>query len=97
MAYRCVAASVAGFVQQLAVCYVARGYYYYVTGRIPDSKDPTKTDEKILEQYGISVSKWVRARRKRSGLANVQYLRYGDFFVIIANHGELRLPRRPGS
>ena len=88
MAYRCVATSVAGFVQQLAVCYVARGYYFYVLGRIPDLKDPAKTDEKILAQYGIGVSKWVRARRKRSGLANVHYLRYGTFFVLIANHGE---------
>ena len=44
MAYRCVATSVAGFIQQLAVGYVARGYYFYVTGRIPDHKDPAHTD-----------------------------------------------------
>lgn len=88
MAYRCVATSVAGFVQQLAVGYVARGYYFYVSGRIPDQKDPAHTDEKIIAQYGIGVSKWVRARRKRQGLANVHYLRYGPFFVLIANHGE---------
>lgn len=87
MAYRCVAASVAGFVQQLAVCYVARGYYFYVTGRIPEDKDPARTDEKIIEQYGIGVSKWVRARQKKEGLARVQYLRHGRFFVIIATHG----------
>lgn len=88
MAYRCVATSVAGFVQQLAVGYVARGYYFYVTGRIPEHKDPVHTDEKIIAQYGIGVSKWVRARRKRQGLANVHYLRYGTFFVIIASHGK---------
>ena len=88
MAYRCVAASVAGFIQQLAVCYVARGYYFYVTGRIPEDKEPARTDEKIMVQYGIAVSKWVRARRKKTGLANVHYIRYGQFFVIIANHGE---------
>jgi hypothetical protein len=79
---------VAGFIQQLAVCYVSRGYYFYVTGRIPDHKDPAHTDAKIIAQYGIGVSKWVRARRKRQGLANVHYLRYGAFFVLIANHGE---------
>ena len=85
MTYRCVAASVAGFVQQLAVCYIARGYYFYVTGRIPEDKDPALTDEKIMSQYGIGVSKWVRARRKKEGCASVQYLRYGRFFVIIAS------------
>ena len=88
MTYRCVATSVAGFVQQLAVCYVARGYYFYVAGRIPQDKDPAKTDEKIIGQYGIDVSRWVRARRKKWGWASLQYLRHGRFFVILANHGE---------
>ena len=88
MAYSCVATSVAGFIQQLAVAYVAHGYYFYVTGRIPDEKDPMATDQKIMAQYGIDTSKWTRARRKKAGLANVHYLRYGRFFVIIANHGE---------
>jgi hypothetical protein len=88
MAYRCVATSVAGFVQQLAVCYVARGYYFYVSGRVPDHKLPEDTDAKIIAQYGIDVSKWSRARRKKAGLANVQYLRYGRLFVIVATHGQ---------
>ena len=87
MAYHCVATSVAGFVRQLAVGYITKGYYYYVTGFIPEKKDPEKTDRKILEAYGIAVSKWTRARRKREGHANVQYLRYQRFFVIIASHG----------
>ena len=35
MAYRCVATSAVGFLQQLAVAYVANGYWFYVTGRVP--------------------------------------------------------------
>ena len=31
-----------GFVQQLAVAYVARGYYFYVTGFVPEGKDPAR-------------------------------------------------------
>jgi hypothetical protein len=88
MPYQCVATSVAGFVQQLAVNYVARGYYFYVTGTIPEGKDPAKTDAKIISQYGIDISKWARARRRKGGLANVQYLRHDRFYVIIATHGE---------
>ena len=88
MAYRCVAASVAGFVQQLAVAYVANGYWFYVSGRVPDPKDPASVDRKILTRYGIEVSKWTRARRKKTGQARVQYLRYGRRFVILATHGE---------
>ncbi len=87
MVYRCVAQTVAGFVQQLAVSYVANGYYFYVAGLIPPHKDPAKTDAKIIEAYGIGVSKWVRARRKREGIANLHYLRHRRFYVIIATHG----------
>lgn len=88
MAYQCVATSVAGFIQQLAVAYVAHGYYFYVSGVIPEHKDPAETDRKIITQYGIAVSKWTRARRKKLGLANAHYLRYRRFFVILVNHGE---------
>ncbi len=88
MTYRCVATSVAGFVQQVAVAYVANGYYFYVTGAIPDHKDPARIDGKMVEQYGIDISKWTRCRRKRVGLANAHYLRLGRFFVIMASKGE---------
>jgi len=87
MSYRCVATSVAGFIQQLAVAYVTNGYFFYVAGRIPAHKDPGNTDRKILQQYDIAVSKWTRARRKREGRANLHYLRYQHFYVIIATHG----------
>ena len=88
MAYRCVATSVAGFVQQLAVAYVANGYWFYVTGRVPDHKDPATVDAKIIQRYGIAISKWTRTRRKKVGQANLQYLRYDRFFVLVATHGE---------
>jgi hypothetical protein len=88
MAYRCVTFTAAGFVQQLAVSYVSNGYWFYVTGRVPDHKDPGALDQKIITQYALDISKWERARRKRSGLANVQYLRYGRFFAILATHGQ---------
>lgn len=88
MRYRCEAVSVEGFIQQLAVGYVARGYFFYVTGRVPPRKDPRRVDEKLVGRYRIDISQWARARRKRAGLANVQYLRHLDFFVLLATHGE---------
>ena len=86
--YRCVATSIEGFVQQLAVGYVTHGYWFYVSGWIPEGKDPLKTDAKLIERYGIDVSKWTRCRGKKAGLANVQYLRHGRFFVLLATHGQ---------
>jgi len=87
MAYRYQATSITGFVQQLAVSYVANGYYFYVAGQIPECKDPALTDRKIIAQYDVAVSKWTRSRRKAAGAANVQYLRFERFYVILANHG----------
>lgn len=88
MEYRCEATSVAGFVQQLAVAYVGRGYFFFVAGEIPEGKDPHLVDQKLIAKYGLGIGKTARARRKVAGLANVQYLRYGRFFVLLATHGK---------
>ena len=87
MEYRCVATSVEGFVQQLAVAYITHGYWFYVAGRIPEGKDPAAVDAKLIDRYGIAISKWARCRRKRRGLANMQYLRHERFFVLLATKG----------
>jgi hypothetical protein len=85
--YQTEATSVAAFVQQLAVSYLANGYWFYVPGRIPLAKDPALVDAKLVQRYGIAMSKWARARRKAAGLANLQYLRYQRFFLLLATHG----------
>jgi len=87
MVYRYEAASENAFVQQLAVAYVNHGYWYYVAGVIPPDKDVKLVDDKLMEKYGIGISKWRRARRKSQGLANVHYLRCQRFFVLIASAG----------
>lgn len=89
--YRCVAITPKGFVQQLAVCYVGRGYWFYVTGQIPEGKDPAAIDRKLVERYRVDISRWSRLRRKRAGIASVQYLRHGRFFVLLATHGQHEL------
>jgi hypothetical protein len=88
--YRCEATTLEGFVQQLAVCYVARGYWFYVTGFIPAGKDPHAVDEKLINRYGLDISKWTRARRKQTGAASVQYLRFRRYFVLLATYGRHR-------
>jgi hypothetical protein len=88
MTYQYVAASENAFVQQLAVAYVNHGYWYYVRGFIPPDKDVAAVDRKLIEKYGVAISKWSRGRRKRQGLANVHYLRCQRFFVLIATAGQ---------
>jgi len=88
--YQYAATSVEGFIQQLAVAYVSRSYYFYVAGSVPDGADPRAVDRKLISKYGIRVSKYVRARQKKRGEAKVQYLRFGRFFLLLATKGEHR-------
>lgn len=88
--YRCETTTLAGFIQQLATSYLRHGYYFYVLGLVPAEKDPARIDEKLVDRYDVAISKWDRARRKRAGLANVQYLRFQRHFVLLATHGEHR-------
>jgi hypothetical protein len=85
--YRYEATSLPGFIQQLAVSYVGHGYFFYVTGSIPKKKAPEAIDRKLIDRYGVAISKWARSRRKRAQEANVQYLRFDRFFVLLATHG----------
>lgn len=89
--YRCEATSVEGFIQQLAVSYIANGYRFYVPGVIPDGKDPRAVDAKLIERYGIDCSKFVRCRRKKTGWASVQYLRWERIFLLVATPGQHRI------
>ena len=88
--YRCEATSIAGFIQQLAVSYVRNGYWFYVKGEIPERKSPHVVDEKLIERYEVGLPRTTVSRRKRSGKANVQYLRFQRTFVLIATKGEHR-------
>ena len=86
--YRCEAASVRAFVQQVAVSYAGNGYLWYVEGWVPEPKDPVFVDKKLVAKYGIDISDSARWRRKKRGVANFQYIRHGRFFMLMATHGE---------
>jgi len=87
MQYRCEASSVEGFVQQVAVQYLRHGYWFYVAGSVPAGKDVRAVDRKLIAKYGITASSKERTRRKRAGLANLQYIRHDRFFLLMATHG----------
>jgi hypothetical protein len=93
MEYRAEATSLEGLIQQLAVCYAGRGYWFYTSGVIPSDKDPRAVDAKLIARYGLAISKSERARRKAAGLANVQYIRFGHHFWLLATAGEHRFFR----
>jgi len=86
--YPCEVQNVAALLQQVGVHYVGRGYFFYVQGCIPEHKNPGKTDEKIVRQYGLDVSKWNNYRKRQRGEASVQYVRFRHHFLILATWGE---------
>lgn len=98
MAYRFEAATRESVVQLIAASYLRHGYYWYVTGTIPEGKVPNKVDQKLIEKYGIDVSEWERTRRKKSGLANAQYIRFESWFILMVTEGHhpLKAPTRQG-
>jgi hypothetical protein len=90
--YSCEAVSVEGFIQQLAVGYLKNHYRYYVMGFLRSAKDPREIDRKLIETYRIDIDKWERHRRKRAGLANLQYLRHERTFLLLATGPERTHP-----
>jgi hypothetical protein len=91
--YKWEATTLEGFIQQLAVAYVARGYFFYVAGQVPKRLSAAEHDRRLLLKFDVAKSKWSRYRRtRRTGpdgrpLANVQYLRHRDFWVLLATAG----------
>src|SRR3989304_7567751 len=96
MQYRYETTSLEGFVQYLASNLLPHGYWFYVTGRVPDGKDAGAVDRKLIEKYGIGLSRQQRARRKLAGQANLHYVRLGRFWVLLATHGEHAFFREEG-
>ena len=91
--YRCVTPTLEGFVQQLSTGFIAKGYFFYVTGNIKANQDPRHVDRKIVNKFNVAISKWARYRRKKKRsadgrpLANTQYIRHHRFFVLLATPG----------
>ncbi len=87
MISRSVATSLASFVQEVATAYLPHGYWFDCQGFVPEGKCPEVIDAKLIAKYGAALSKWQRARRKRGGHANLQYIRLGSIFLLMVTKG----------
>jgi len=87
MKYQCEATSPEAVVQLIAASYLRHGYYWYVTGRVPDGKPPDRVDRKLIDKYGIDISEWQRSRRRKQGLANAHLLRHDRWFILMLTEG----------
>jgi hypothetical protein len=85
--YLCEATSMEGLIQQVALSYLRHGYWWYVTGVVPVRKEPAEIDHNILSKYDIRKDWRFIAHNKQRGLANLQYIRHGRFYIIMASKG----------
>jgi hypothetical protein len=86
MKSRHVIASIDGMVAIL-VNLISKGYRYYFTGTIGDSAKRPVRDSRMLDYYEADLPKWTRERRRQRGEANFRYLRFEDWFVVLATEG----------
>lgn len=87
MKYRYEISSLEGLVQRIATNVLTHGFYYFVSGRVPEGKDPRAVDKKLLAKYRIDISRTERARRKQAGLGAMHYVRFGQEFFLFATEG----------
>ena len=76
-----------GLIQQVALSYLRHGYWWYVTGIVPDHKAPAEIDHNILTKYDIRKDWRFIAHNKSRGIANLQYIRHGRFYIILSTKG----------
>jgi hypothetical protein len=87
MKSRHVIASIDGMVAIL-VNLVSKGYRYYFTGTIDDPTKQAVRDSRMLEYYEADLPKWTRERRRQRDEANFRYLRFDDWFIVLATEGK---------
>jgi len=95
--YLCEAISTEGLIQQVALSYLRHGYWWYVTGMVPERKDPAIVDLNILTKYNIRKDWRFTAENKMRGVANLQYIRHHRFYLIMATKGWHEFKDREGT
>lgn len=88
MEYKYEVTSLVGYLQRVATHLLPKGYYFFVQGVVPEGKDPTHLDAKLLAKYDVAKTEGARRWRKSQGLGNVQYVRFARSWMLLATHGD---------
>lgn len=89
MKYRYEVTSIQGLLQ-LLTNHLTNGYWFHVSGVVPEGRVPEELDSKLIEKYDVAISSWRRSKRKRDGLYNIHYLRFERRWFLMATHGKGR-------
>ncbi len=78
---------------QRVVNLAGHGYFYFCNGELGKGDNRSELDRKMVEKYCLlkhgcrALSKPRRSRRRKNGLANVDYFRFRYGFVLMATEG----------
>jgi len=68
--------------------YVMHGHYFYNACVAGKDTDLREMDRKIIEAYGLDMTRSARRWRRQKGHGSLQYIRHGRFYVIVATEDE---------
>ena len=88
MEYKYEVTSLVGWLQRVATHLLPKGYFFFVQGQVPEGKDPSALDAKLLAKYDVAKTEGARRWRKSQGLGNVQYVRFERSWMLLATHGD---------
>lgn len=88
MEYKYEVTSLVGYLQRVATHLLPKGYYFFVQGVVPEGKDASTLDAKLLAKYEVVKTEGARRWRKQQGLGNVQYVRFDKSWILMATHGD---------
>ena len=85
-----VATSLGQFLRKIAIDYVRHGYYWYQLYTFKkdfSEQELERIDTKIIKEYEITYHRTTRARRKKQGIANVAYVRWSNYYILLFTDG----------
>lgn len=85
---RCEVETLGAFLKRISTDALRHGYYRYAVRRIPENKEPSSIDQKLIDIYGVTRCRMTRLRQRQKGFASVQYVRFRHSFVLLATEGK---------
>ena len=66
---------------------VGNGYYFYFAVELQAGKDPEKTQQRIIDAWGLDIPSWKREKRRRGKQPSIWLLRYDRTLVVLSTYG----------
>lgn len=66
---------------------IGAGYIFYFEVELQNGKNPEKTQERIIDTWGLNIPYWKREKRRRGNRPSIWLLRYNRTIVVLSTYG----------